>query len=126
MIYLDTHVVTDLGRSRDVQKLDKEARRLLNADNDRRVSPIIRLELEILFEIGRIKVPPDEILEALAEDLDLRVCGRPFADIARAAASERWTRDPFDRIIVAQARIAKAPLITRDTTIQSHYGKAIG
>ncbi|MEI9811179.1 MAG: hypothetical protein WDO18_00250 [Acidobacteriota bacterium] len=39
---------------------------------------------------------------------------------------ERWTRDPFDRMIVAQARLAKAHLITRDTIIQTHYPKAIG
>ena len=126
MIYLETQVARDLGRTGRVEKLDKEAKRLLDTATDIRISPMVVLEFEILYEIKRIKVSPRDILDLLARNINFRVCDLPFPDIARAAASERWTRDPFDRIIVAQARLAKAPLITRDTTIQSHYGRAVG
>jgi PIN domain nuclease of toxin-antitoxin system len=57
-------------------------------------------------------------------DIGLRVCDRPFSDVARQAAIEGWTRDPFDRLIVAQARLAKAALITRDTTMHANYAKS--
>ncbi len=87
---------------------------------------MVLVELDFLHEIGRIDVSARMLLDALREDIRFSVCDRSFADVALAAAAERWTRDPFDRIIVAQARLAKAPLITRDTTIQSHYGKAVG
>jgi PIN domain nuclease of toxin-antitoxin system len=37
---------------------------------------------------------------------------------------QTWTRDPFDRIIVAQARLRGAPLLTKDRTIQTHHAEA--
>jgi PIN domain nuclease of toxin-antitoxin system len=125
LIYFDTHAVTALD-SKDFRGYDKEALRLIEKDTDFRVSPMVVIEMDLLYEIGRLKDPAEAFLRDLERELGLHVCDRPFADVARAAASERWTRDPFDRIIVAQARIAKAPLITRDTTIQSHYSKALG
>ena len=36
-----------------------------------------------------------------------------------------WTRDPFDRIIVAQAKIRNSALVTRDREIRLHYSKAV-
>jgi len=38
---------------------------------------------------------------------------------------QTWTRDPFDRLIVSQARLADVPLLTRDRTIHTHYPRAI-
>jgi PIN domain nuclease of toxin-antitoxin system len=124
VIYLDTHVLGALDR-KDFRGFEKEALRLIDQDPDIRISPMILVELDFLEEIRRIR-EGQGLVERLIRNVGLRVCDRPFADIARAAAAEHWTRDPFDRIIVAQARLAKAPLITRDTTIQSHYGRAVG
>ncbi len=36
-----------------------------------------------------------------------------------------WTRDPFDRWIVATAKLHRSPLITKDEKIQHHYADAI-
>lgn len=41
------------------------------------------------------------------------------------ALKESWTRDPFDRLIVANAKAAGAPLITKDERIRKHYRRAI-
>jgi PIN domain nuclease of toxin-antitoxin system len=85
---------------------------------------MVVLELEILREIGRIRGGPHDHITFLERDIGLRVCDRPFSDVARQAAIEGWTRDPFDRLIVAQARLAKAALITRDTTMHANYAKS--
>ncbi|MEO8099159.1 MAG: PIN domain-containing protein [Acidobacteriota bacterium] len=69
---------------------------------------------------------PEVIVAHLAADIGLKVCDLPFAAVARQASEETWTRDPFDRIIVAQARVANATLITRDETIQARYNRALG
>ncbi|MCF7950382.1 MAG: hypothetical protein K9L57_01970 [Spirochaetaceae bacterium] len=37
----------------------------------------------------------------------------------------KWTRDPFDRLITAQADIQAASLLTKDGTIRTHYPKAV-
>jgi PIN domain nuclease of toxin-antitoxin system len=38
---------------------------------------------------------------------------------------EKWTCDPFDRLIVANAKAAGAPLVTKDEGIRRHYRRAI-
>lgn len=123
MIYLDTHVLPSLGR--DPGLYSNEAKRLIDREPDIRISPMVLLELEYLREIRRIRESSDVIVATLGAEIGLRVCDRSFEEVARQAAQESWTRDPFDRMIVAQARLTGAILITRDTTIQARYSKAI-
>lgn len=125
MIYLDTNAVVALDQA-DLRLFTKEARRLIDRDPDLRVSPIIFLELEYLREINRIRRSGETIMTNLSTSAGLRVCDRTFKEVARQAAAETWTRDPFDRIIVAHARIAQATLITRDTNMHARYAKALG
>lgn len=124
MIYLDTHAV-ELLRNAKVRLFSKEARRHMERETEFRISPMVLLELDYLREIGRIRSGAREALAALGGSIGLRVCDLPFKDVALQAAAESWTRDPFDRIIVAQSRLAKAPLLTRDGDILAHYNKAL-
>ena len=39
--------------------------------------------------------------------------------------AESWTRDPFDRMIVAQAALREAPLLTKDRVLHEHYDRAV-
>jgi PIN domain nuclease of toxin-antitoxin system len=125
VIYLDTHAVEAI-RNAKLRVFSKEARRLLQRDADIRISPIVLLELEYLREIGRLRVGAREALSNLGTSIGLQVCQVPFQDVALQAAAESWTRDPFDRIIVAQARLAKAVLLTRDSDMLANYPKALG
>jgi PIN domain nuclease of toxin-antitoxin system len=45
--------------------------------------------------------------------------------VAIAVERVQWTRDPFDRLIVAQALLHDAPLITKDEHIRRHYAGAL-
>ena len=123
MIYADTHVVAWLYAGR-ADLIPPRARRLIE-DHPLLISPIVALELEYLFETGRTREPARGVLQALARDVGLRLCDLPFADVAGAAVRQSWTRDPFDRIIVAQAAFRRAPLITRDADIRAHYDRAL-
>lgn len=58
---------------------------------------------------------------AAIESDDLLVCDLPFIDVVRRALALSWTRDPFDRLIVAQAAVRQAPLVTKDRTIGRRY-----
>jgi PIN domain nuclease of toxin-antitoxin system len=49
------------------------------------------------------------MVTTLAKEIALRVCGLPFLDVVESAAKEKWIRDPFDRLIVAQAIANEAP-----------------
>lgn len=124
VIYLDTHILDDLGQG-NLRSLSKEARRLMNREAEFHISPMVLLELEYLREIGRLRIGARDVLTKFGSALRLRVCDLPFQEVALQAANESWTRDPFDRIIVAQARLSKMPLITRDSNILAHYNRAI-
>jgi PIN domain nuclease of toxin-antitoxin system len=86
------------------------------------VSPAVLLELQFLYELGRITAPATEVLRGLQQALDLHVATEPFDRVVFAACAESWTRDPFDRLIVAHARLLNATLLTKDRRIASAYG----
>jgi PIN domain nuclease of toxin-antitoxin system len=90
------------------------------------ISPMVLVELEYLFEIKRILKPPLALLDQLHTLIGLRMSDHPFPAVAQAALFETWTRDPFDRMIVAQARSdGYSGLVTADAKIQQHYSKTI-
>jgi len=122
MIYLDTHVVVWLYAGQ-TEHLSPLAQSLIETE-DLRVSPMVVLELEYLREIGRVTVPARDVIDDLSPRLGLAVCQLPFSHVVSAALRENWTRDPFDRLIVAQSIVGAAPLLTRDRTIQKHYADA--
>jgi PIN domain nuclease of toxin-antitoxin system len=92
---------------------------------DIRISPMAIVELQYLYEIQRIIVKPQDILVKLIAEIGLSVCDHPFPIIAEIALRETWTRDPFDRIIVAHAKAnGGAPLLTKDEAIRANYPNA--
>ena len=121
MIYLDTQVVVRMFTA--PQLLSRDARQLVNR-HDPFVSPAVFLELQFLREIGRIKYSPERILTHVKNHYGVQTCERKFSDVVRSAAEVTWTRDPFDRLIVGQARLNQDALITRDENILEHYKHA--
>lgn len=81
------------------------------------VSPIVELELTYLHEVGRVTEPAAAPLTALRKTIGLQIADTSVAALAQAATGLSWTRDPFDRMIAAQAIVADAPLITADRTL---------
>src|SRR5579871_6871470 len=115
MTYLDTHAAIWLLKgSADISK---RARQVIEADDELLISPIVLLELENLYEIGRLTMAPNDVISDLDAAIGLRICDYPFLLVVKQAMRERWTRDPFDRIIVGHARSRGAQLITSDTRI---------
>jgi PIN domain nuclease of toxin-antitoxin system len=124
MIYLDTHAVALLYQGA-LNGFSEAACQAIDDEDDLRISPMVLLELEHLHEIKRLRVPGRRIVDTLGSDIGLKICDLAFADVARKAVEERWTRDPFDRLILAQARLAHARLITKDRAMHKHYSQAL-
>lgn len=84
---------------------------------------MVTIELAFLHEIGRLTAPPDTVLSGLSRALDLTVCTTPFPAVA-AKGELSWARDPFDRLICAQALAEHDLLLTKDRTIRAHFAPA--
>ena len=119
MIYLDTHIVVWLYAGL-LEKFSQSVKTILN-ENEILISPIVRLELQYLFEIGRVKEPAHVIVADLADRIGIRICEKNFNAIVSQALLFSWTRDPFDRVIVANAALNDNILISKDQNIVEHY-----
>lgn len=119
MIYLDTHVVVWLYAGTE-GKFTSLAKELINT-HDLYISPVVRLELQYLFEIQRISDDSAKIVAELSQRIDLRVCEKNFNAIVTQAMTVSWTRDPFDRLIVAHAGLHENILLSKDHNILKNY-----
>ena len=122
MIYLDTHIVVWLYAGL-LEKFSQSIQAILN-ENEILISPIVRLELEYLYEIERVREPAHVLVADLADRIGLRVCEKDFNAVVSQAIKLTWTRDPFDRLIVANAALNDNILISRDQNILDFYPHA--
>lgn len=121
---LDTHVVAWLYEGL-VDKLSLSAREAIE-QSTLLFSPMVELELQYLYEIGRLTAPADTLINALQEEIGLRRADAPLDAIVAVAKTLSWTRDVFDRMIVATTMVTReARLITKDTTIRRHSAVAL-
>lgn len=123
MIYLDTHAFSWLAEG-NLRRFPGRVSRLLDLE-DLCVSPAVILEFQFLYEIGRTTAPGQRVFDDLKLRIDLRLSENPFAAVVASATSLGWTRDPFDRLIVADASIERARLVTKDRHIHEHYARAV-
>ena len=121
--YLDTHITLWLY-SGQTERLSKRATNLINRERVG-VSPVVLLELQYLREIGRVTAMPRAIIMDLTQRLGLGIEDRSLETVMERALGLIWTRDVFDRLIVAQATLDDAELVTSDRLIRKHYPKAV-
>lgn len=123
LIHLDTHIVCWLYEGR-AELMTSAALRAIESGL-LQVSPLVQLELTYLHEIGRISREGEFVLQALSKDIGLSVADVSLAKVIKIASALTWTRDPFDRMIVAHSMVANAALVSKDRLIRKHCGKAI-
>jgi PIN domain nuclease of toxin-antitoxin system len=123
--YLDTHVAVRLAHG-ELKQISQAAIDMI-ARMNLLISPMVLLELEYLFELKKeARLSADDIQRKLEYELGVRVCDLSFASVAKIAAGEKWTRDPFDRIIVAHAKAnGLSALISADRLILLNYPRAV-
>ena len=122
--YLDTNVVIYL-HSGNVARMTPRAMDRIES-SELLISAMVMLELEMLCEKGALQYSASRILSDLNQQLGVSVCQLPMSVIMNTALPIKWTREPGDRIIVANAIASnEAPLITADRRIHEHYRNAI-
>lgn len=122
MIYLDTHVVVWMYGGMK-EKLSKKATIYINEEFIA-ISPIVELELQYLYEIDKISVQPEKVLDTLYKEVGLTIVTSDTLNLVKQAKELSWTRNPFDRLITAQAILDNSKLITRDQVILRNFENA--
>lgn len=123
-LLLDTHVF--LWAVGNDSQLSPQARAaIIDGHNTVFVSAVTAWEIAIKKSIGKLKLPAGDYLE------ELRL--HRFTPLAitteHALATELLPphhRDPFDRMLIAQAQIEQLTLITRDQKLKAYDIPIIG
>ncbi|KAF0102288.1 MAG: PilT protein domain-containing protein [bacterium] len=123
LVHLDTHVVIWLYEGRDEQF--SPAARAYIERGPCCISPMVRLELQYLYEVGRNDLDAETVLTALRQIMDLGIARADFDAVVQSALLLTWTRDAFDRLIAANAQHDGALLVTRDQRIREHFAGAV-
>lgn len=110
-LLLDTQVY--LWYLADARKLSKKARIAIGDADEVFVSAASIWEASIKAGLGKLDVAPDDLVAGIAGSgfTEMAVASR---HAARVAALPRYHRDPFDRLLIAQAVCEQVRLYTTD------------
>ena len=116
-LLLDTHVL--LWALTDDPRLGTEARDAISdGQNAVFVSAVSAWEITIKGALGKLRVPDDlpaQLQDARFEGLDVTI------EHALAVGNlPEHHRDPFDRLLIAQARVSTLTLVTHDPQVQRY------
>ena len=115
-LLLDTHVL--LWWAQDADDLSDELKERIDTELEVYVSAATMWELSIKAAAGKIELPDD--LAEWAEQSGLRALPIDMTHAVLAGMLPMIHRDPFDRMLVAQALAEKLTLVTRDRFIQKY------
>jgi len=121
VIHLDTHVAIWLAAGQS--KLLRPVSALLRRET-LCVSPVVLVEIGMLFEIGRIRHSAETVFRLLQSEHGVERVHGDLERIGDMALRLGWTRDPFDRLVVAHALEVGAELLTKDQTILNNFPSA--
>ena len=119
-LLLDTHAF--LWWAEDSPRLPRSARRAIQDDNDVFVSAATAWEVTTKHRLGKLRGA-----DLIASDIPGAIAAQGFqelplsvADAARAGALPGPHRDPFDRMLIAQALARDLVLISNDAAFDRY------
>lgn len=115
-LLLDSHVV--LWWLEDNNSLGSECRTLIERADEAFVSVVTPWELGIKRSLGKLSMP-DGLVEVLSSD-GFQSLSITAAHAELAPALPAHHRDPFDRMLVAQAQLETLVLVTADDVLAKY------
>lgn len=100
----------------------KSRRRILDIGNERVLSAASAWEIAIKYSIGKLQLPEPPV-EFVPSRMALTVTTPLDVQLHHALQASRLPfhhRDPFDRLLIAQAQIEKLPIMTSDRDFKSY------
>ena len=120
-VLLDSHVT--LWWLGDDDALGKQCRRLIRGADEAYFSAVTPWELGIKRALGKLTIPDGLVQALLAGGFTELPISAEHAE--RAPALPAHHRDPFDRMLVAQAQLESLSLLTGDSAIHAYDVKLV-
>jgi PIN domain nuclease of toxin-antitoxin system len=121
-LLLDTHVV--LWELEGTQTVGREAREAIEEASELAFSAVSFAEIGIKAAIGKLVVPDD--LRERIEQSGLRILGLAPEHGLGVASLPMHHRDPFDRLLISQARSERMTIVTADRRFADYDVRTIG
>ncbi len=125
-VLLDTNVVLWLVMAPD--RLSEQVRELLRAG----ATPVLfsaasAWEMSIKWSLGKLELPapPRELMPSMTRVFNLTALPISHAHATAVASLPDHHRDPFDRVLVAQAQVEGVPIVTADPMIAKYEVEVI-
>lgn len=116
-LLLDTHAV--IWALEDSASLSSVARELIiDPDNQILVSATSAIEIAIKRSVGKLEAPDD--LRSAIDAAGFIPLTIDFATAERLASLPHHHRDPFDRLLIAQALAENVAIVTRDSAFAAY------
>lgn len=119
-LLLDTH--TFLWFIDDSPQLSQKGKTLLEADNELLLSIASLWEIAIKLRLGKLTVAmPTEVLmtQQLTQN-DIELLPITVAPLIVVSTLPLHHRDPFDRLLIAQAMVEQMPIVSADPAFDAY------
>ena len=126
-ILLDTHIF--IWWNGDLALLSTQARALCeNKENTLVLSLASIWEMQIKYQLGKLTFHQSlpEIIQSQQQNNGLELLTVTTEHIYALQDLPAHHRDPFDRILIAQANVEKMPLLTADSAFHQYTVKLLG
>lgn len=119
-LLLDTH--TFLWFIEDNPRLSPRAKALLESDADLLLSVDSLWEISIKVSIGKLTIaqPLDIFVPQQLADNDVEMLPISITHLGAVSNLSFHHRDPFDRLLIAQAMIEQVPIVSADTAFDAY------
>ncbi len=120
-VLLDTHTLIWAIEGDD--RLSPKSIELIESPKNTPCYSLVSIwEIAIKVQLGKLSIssPIDESLEALLEDNGFEQIPIHFKHVCHVGNLPLHHRDPFDRLLVAQAETEDIPLISKDSTLEQY------
>lgn len=120
-LLLDTHYLIGIAKEELARSHANEERELREGAHDKFVSVASIWEIAIKSRLGKLDagVPVDQLAE-LAETFGFTVLDITRSHVVADLDPKPNTRDPFDRLLLAQCQVEGMRLVTFDRALNTH------
>jgi PIN domain nuclease of toxin-antitoxin system len=125
-LLLDTHAF--LWFIMGDPRLSATARSLIEDENNEKLLSVASLwEMAIKVSIGKLSLaePFDVLVPREIKQNGFQLLGIDMAHTAVVAALPLHHRDPFDRLLIAQAKVEQVPIIGADSVFDAYLVKRL-